>query len=143
MALDLYKMINPIEHSKNKELADKYKIEPYVIAADIYANKDMYGQGGWSWYTGAAGWYFVCLFKYILGVKIESNIMSFEPHIPENWSFFRIKYKYKKSIYNIIIRNLSGKSGAVYKVKINGVDAKNKKLFLYDDGNTYEVEVFI
>ena len=136
-------MINPIEHSKNKELADEYKIEPYVIAADIYTNKDMYGQCGWSWYTGSASWYFVCLFKYILGVKIESNIMSFEPHIPENWPAFKVKYKYKNSVYNINIQNISGKSGTVNMVKLNGKKVESKKVFLQDNGNNYEVEVFI
>ena len=72
-ALEFYKMINPIEHSKSKEIAQKYKVEPYVLAADIYGIGNLAGQGGWTWYTGSSSWYYIAGREYILGLKIEKD----------------------------------------------------------------------
>ena len=93
-ATELYKIINPIEHSRTKEAANKYKVEPYVIAADIYGCNNLAGRGGWTWYTGSASWFYVAGIEYILGMKINNNILSFNPCIPKDWKEFSIKYKH-------------------------------------------------
>ncbi len=135
-------MINPIEHSRTKEEAEKYKVEPYVIAADIYGAKNLAGMGGWTWYTGSSSWYYQAGIEYILGFRIENNKIKFSPCIPKGWKEYSIRYKYKDSIYNIKIKNLNHKNGGVTKVLVNGKDAKNE-IYLDGSGKIFNVEVEI
>lgn len=109
-ALELYRMINPIEHARTKEASNKYKVEPYVISADIYGASNLVGRGGWTWYTGSASWYYIAGIEYILGLKIEKGYMKIEPCIPKDWKEYQIQYKWKESIYNIIVKNPNGKN---------------------------------
>ena len=109
-AMELYKMINPIEHSKTYELMQKYKVEPYVICADIYGKGNLAGRGGWTWYTGSSSWYFNAGIEYILGMKIENGNITIKPSIPKEWKEYKIKYNYKDTIYNITVRNFSEKN---------------------------------
>ena len=109
-ALELYRMINPIEHSRTKEASKKYKVEPYVIAADIYGAGNLAGRGGWTWYTGSSSWYYKAGIEYILGLKIEKGYIKIEPCIPRDWKEYQIQYKWKESIYNIRVKNPNGKN---------------------------------
>ena len=139
-ATELYRMINPIEHSKTKDSALKYKVEPYSIPADVYGNGNLLGRGGWTWYTGSSGWYYVAGIEYILGMKINNNVLSFNPCIPKDWTDINIKYKYIDSIYNIIISNPNRKNKGVIKVKINGKDSRNN-IELDGSGKIFNVEI--
>ena len=103
-------MINPIEHSRTKEASNKYKVEPYVIPADIYGAGNLVGRGGWTWYTGSSSWYYKAGIEYILGLKIEKEYMQIDPCIPKEWKEYEIKYKYKSNLYNIKIKNPNGKN---------------------------------
>ena len=98
---EMYKMINPIEHSKTKEEALKYKVEPYVIEADIFSEDNLAGRGGWTWYTGSSGWMYTLQVEYILGLKIRHGILKVEPCVPKDWDKFQVKFKWKNAIYNI------------------------------------------
>ena len=138
-ALELYKMINPIEHSRTKESSQKYKVEPYVIPADIYGASNLAGRGGWTWYTGSASWYYKAGIENILGLKIEKEYIKIEPCIPSNWKEYNIKYKWKDSYYNITIKNPNGKNVGVTEIKINGEKVENK-IKLKDTGN-YNIEI--
>ena len=109
-ALELYRMINPIEHSRTKEASNKYKVEPYAMPADIYGAGNLVGRGGWTWYTGSSSWYYKAGIEYILGLKIEKEYMQIDPCIPKEWKEYEIKYKYKSNLYNIKIKNLNGKN---------------------------------
>lgn len=124
-ALEYFRMINPIEHSRTKETANKYKVEPFSIAADIYGVGNLAGRGGWTWYTGSSSWYYKAGIEYILGLKIEKGILKIEPCIPNNWKEYSIKYKWKESIYNIKIQNPEGKCTGVSKVLLNGNEVQN------------------
>ena len=135
-------MINPIEHSRTKEAANKYKVEPYVLAADIYGKENLAGRGGWTWYTGSSSWYYIAGIKYILGLKISDNKLKIEPCIPKEWKEYKIKYKYKKSIYNFKIINNDGKNFGVDKVFVNGNEIKDE-INLDGSGNVYNVEVYM
>ena len=121
-----YRMINPIEHSRTKEAANKYKVEPYVISADVYTQKNLAGRGGWSWYTGSSSWMYEAGIKYILGLNIENGYLSIRPCIPNDWKEYSIKYKYKNSIYNINVKNPNGKNNTVESFKVNGKEYKIK-----------------
>ena len=93
-ATELYKMVNPIEHSKNKQLADKFKVEPFSIPADIYGAGDLIGRGGWTWYTGSAGWFYRVGVEEILGIKKYGDSLVLDPKVPNSFKDFEIKYKY-------------------------------------------------
>ncbi len=100
-AFDIYKKINPIEHSLTKESADKYKVEPYVVEADICSEETLAGRGGWTWYTGSSSWLYKMQTEYILGIKINQGIMKIEPCVPEEWKKFEVKFKYGNAEYTI------------------------------------------
>lgn len=141
-ALELYRMINPIEHSRTKDACNKYKVEPYSMPADIYGASNLAGRGGWTLYTGSASWYYDAGIEYILGLKIENGVMKFEPCIPKDWKEYLIKYKWGKSIYNIKIKNPNQKNTGVEKVFLNGSEVENG---IRLDGNNgiYNVEVIM
>ena len=115
-AFEMFRMINPIEHSRTKEASSIYKVEPYVIAADVYTKTNMAGRGGWTWYTGSSSWYFIAGIKYILGINIENGRLKVEPHIPKNWSGYTVRIKYKERIYVIKVENNEQNE----KITING-----------------------
>lgn len=141
-ALDFYRMINPIEHTRTKEAVQKYKVEPYVIAADIYGAKNLAGRGGWTWYTGSSSWYYMAAIEYILGIKIENEFLSFSPCIPKDWKEYKIKYKWKKTLYNIKVINQNREDRKVEKIIIDGQENENK-IKLQNDEKTHFIEVII
>lgn len=141
-AVELFKMITPIEHARTKDAANKYKVEPYVIAADVYGAQNLAGTGGWTWYTGSSSWYYLAGIQYILGLNIFHNIMSLNPCIPKNWEQFKIKYKFGESIYNIIAKNPNRKNQGVSKIFINGVKAENR-IPLVADGKVFNIEIIM
>lgn len=140
-AYEHYRMINPIEHAKTKDEANKYKVEPYVIAADVYGGTDLLGRGGWTWYTGSSSWYYRAGIEYILGLKIEEGKLKVEPCIPSDWREYSIQYKYKNTIYNINVKNLNGKNTGVEKIFVNGKELQEVELV--DDGQIHEIEVLM
>ena len=147
-------MINPINHSNTKEKAEKYKVEPYVIAADVYGAGNLLGQGGWTWYTGSSSWYYKAGIEYILGLKIKNGELSINPCIPKEWNTYSIKYKYKTSTYNINVLNLSKNetseitsfkqdTSQIKSFKLDGEEIPDKKIKLQDTGQTHEIEIAI
>ncbi len=134
-------MISPINHTNNIEKVNTYKIEPYVIAADIYSNKDMLGRGGWSWYTGSSSWFYKAGIENILGIKIEKGILKINPCIKSDWKEYEIRYRFGKSIYEIKVYNPDGKNTGVEEIKINGIIQKEKEVILRDDGKNYNIEI--
>ena len=141
-AVELYKMITPIEHARTKEAANKYKVEPYVISADIYGAQNLAGRGGWTWYTGSSSWYYLAGIENILGIKIYHNILSIDPCISKDWKEYTIRIKYGESIYNIKVNNPNGKNVGVSKVTINGDETENK-IKLDDSGKIYNIDVIM
>ena len=140
-ALEYYRMINPIEHSRTKEMATKYKVEPYIIPADIYGTESLIGRGGWTWYTGSSSWFYKAGIENILGLNIRKNVLKIEPCIPKDWKEYTIKYRYKNSIYNIKVKNENGKNTGVEKFYLNGREVVEKQIILNCDGGIYEIEV--
>ena len=133
-AYEYYQMINPIERSKTKEDADIYAIEPYVVSADIYSNKDKKARGGWSWYTGSAGWYYRVGLTEILGFKKRGNKLFIRPNNP--FESYDITYRYLNSIYEIHVEK--GKEKKIY------VDNKQvEEIELIDDNKTHQISVIV
>ena len=138
-ATELYRMINPIEHARTKEASNKYKVEPYVIPADIYGCSNLAGRGGWTWYTGSSSWYYKAGIEHILGLKVRNRFLSIEPCIPKDWKEYSIRYKWKNSIYNIKVKNPNGKNNGVEKIILNGIEVKNK--IQLEDVGIFNIEV--
>ena len=141
-AFEFYRMINPIEHSRTKDASNKYKVEPYVIAADVYGQGNLIGRGGWTWYTGSSSWYYKAGIEYILGLKIENGYMTINPCIPKDWKEYQIQYKWKESIYHINVKNPDGKNSGVTKVLLNENEVENK-IKLDGSRRIYHVEVIL
>ena len=140
-ALELYRMINPIEHARTKDASNKYKVEPYVISADIYGANNLAGRGGWSWYTGSSSWYYKVGIEYILGLKIERRYMKIQPCIPKEWKEYEIKYKWKNTLYNIKVEN-NNKNTEVSKVFLDNVEVENN-IKLEDENTIYNIKVIM
>ena len=139
-ATEFYRMINPIEHARTKEATQKYKVEPYVIPADVYGAQNLSGRGGWTWYTGSSSWFYIAGIQYILGINMNDNVLSFNPCIPKSWKEYEIKYKYGDSIYNIKVINPNGKNTGVTKVMIDGIETQNE-IKLDGSGKIFNIEV--
>ena len=137
-AFEYYRMINPIEHTRTKEAANIYKVEPYVVAADVYGKANLAGRGGWTWYTGSSSWMFIAGIKYILGINIEGGVLRVEPHVPDSWDGYSVRFHYGDSIYNVkVIKNVEEK-----KVLLNGEEVKDFAIRLNTNGGIYNVEVY-
>lgn len=142
-AVEYFRMINPIEHSRTKDAVLKYKVEPYIVSADIYGQGNLAGRGGWTWYTGSSSWMYLAGIKYILGLNIEKDYMSFKPAISSLWKEYSIRYKYGKTVYNIKVLNTHGRSTGVEKVYLNGMIVDDKRIHLNSAGGVNEVVVEI
>ena len=142
-ATEFYRMVNPIEHRRTKDAAIKYKVEPFVIPADIYGEGNLAGRGGWTWYTGSSSWFIKAGLEYILGLHIKNNVLKIEPCIPKSWKEFLIRYKFGDSIYNIKVLNPNGKNSGVSSISVNGQILENKEIFLDRSGKIFNVECIL
>ena len=142
-AVEYFRMINPIEHTRTKEEVMKYKVEPYVIPADVYGKDNLSGRGGWTWYTGSSSWMYIAGIKYILGINIENGYMNFNPSISSNWKEYSIKYRYEETIYNIKFNNVNEKNKGIQKVTLDGAIIEDKKIKLINTQNIHDIEIYI
>ena len=102
-AWELFALINPIHHGASPSQIATYKVEPYVIAADVYALAPHIGRGGWTWYTGSAGWMYRLLVETLLGLQLEGNQLRLAPRLPKAWTAFTVHYRYRQTLYHIRI----------------------------------------
>ncbi len=142
-AFEFFKMINPIEHARTKEAAQKYKVEPYVVAADVYGAQNLAGRGGWTWYTGSSSWLYLAGIEYILGLKVKNGFLRIEPCIPKEWEEYKISYQYGKTKYKITIKNPEKKNTGIARLRINGMEREETQVKLMDDGKIYEIEAIL
>ena len=140
-AWELLDMINPINHSKSREAVYTYKVEPYVMAADVYAVSPHVGTGGWTWYTGSAGWTYQLITESLLGIKLAGDQMSFDPCIPEDWGTYKIHYRYKETVYHITFMQEDSTGDTT--MKMDDADINGSTLTLVDDGKEHIVAVTI
>lgn len=139
-ALELYQMINPITHSDNEQIIERYKVEPYVVAADVYTADGQLGRGGWTWYTGSASWMYRVGIEAILGLTKHGETLTLNPCIPKDWDSFSIEYAYCRSRYSITVRNHAQVESGVSLVEMDGV-VTDGTIRLRDDGATHSVLV--
>lgn len=136
---ELLDMINPINHGRTKEEVSTYKVEPYIMAADVYKVPSHLGRGGWTWYTGSAGWMYQCIIQSFLGLKQRGEHLSFNPCLPADWEPCTIAYRYKDTTYNITINCASLRGTA--RVTLDGANQSGNSLLLVNDQKPHEVVV--
>ena len=134
-------MINPVNHTRTQEAVAVYKVEPYVVAADVYAVLPHVGRGGWSWYTGSAGWLYRLMLETLLGVTLEGGKLHSNLACPSEWDRFTLDYRYGETTYHITVLRVGGMSKAG--IAIDGVDQSNNFVSLVDDRVSHAVEVRI
>lgn len=131
---EYFRIINPIEHARTKEAVFKYKVEPYVVSADVYSNSNMQGRGGWTWYTGSSSWLFIAGFEYILGVRKKGEYLNVIPCIPKEWESYSVEYKYKDALYVINVYNPEHRSCGVKTIYLDNDEQTSNSIKLQKDG---------
>ena len=140
-AAELFHMLNPINHADTPGKATRYQVEPYVIAADIYSQPPHSGSGGWTWYTGSAGWMYRLGIEAILGIIRLRNTLIIGPCIPTNWPGFKVDYRFGGTHYKINVENPDGVNRGVRQILLNGIPLPDNRIPLTDDGRQHEVRV--
>jgi|GEM_PF-16806 len=140
-AVEILQLLNPVEHARDKTQSSLYKVEPYVIAADVYSLEGQVGRGGWTWYTGSAGWMYRVWVEAVLGFQPRQDKLFINPSIPKDWKQFALRYRFGNSLYNITVENPDGVNGGVAVIELEGAPLKEKFIPLVDDGNTHHVVV--
>lgn len=139
-AWHLFDLLNPIHHGGNPEEIATYKVEPYVIAADIYAVSPHTGRGGWTWYTGSAGWTYRLIVETLLGANLEGEQLRLNPRLPANWPSYKIHYRYRQTVYHITISRLTADWADGNQLFLDGNELNSKTLPLVDDRQEHFVE---
>jgi cellobiose phosphorylase len=140
-AWDLFTLLSPIQHSTTPEQIATYKVEPYVVVADVYAVAPHAGRGGWTWYTGSAGWMYRLLAETLLGANLEGSQLRLAPRMPNAWTSFKIHYRYHQTIYHITISRLEADSADDSLICVDGHEAPGNILPLQDDHKEHIVEL--
>lgn len=138
---ELFKLINPIYHSETPEKIARYRVEPYVVPADVYSASHQIGRGGWTWYTGSAGWMVRLVVEKILGLQREGNHLTINPCIPKDWREYEVRYCFGAAIYHIRLVNLQGAKDSEIKLTLDGSSLHSKTLLLSDDGGEHTVHI--
>jgi len=141
-AWELLSMINPINHARSPEGIATYKVEPYVVAADVYALPPHTGRGGWTWYTGSAAWMYRLIVESLLGLRLEVDKLYFVPCLPADWEIFKVHYRYRETVYHITVLQERSGNGET-SVTVDGVELHDKAIPLVDDRQEHSVEVRI
>jgi len=143
-AWELTAMINPVNHARTAKGADTYVVEPYVVAADVYALAPHAGRGGWTWYTGSAGWMYRLVVESLLGLSLEADRLRFAPCLPLEWNEFTIRYRYRETSYHISVQRAKVEADEDLEgttVMVDGVAQEGNFLLLADDRQEHRVEV--
>jgi cyclic beta-1,2-glucan synthetase len=145
-AWELLTMINPVNHASSPAGVATYKVEPYVIAADVYAVKPHTGRGGWTWYTGSAGWMYRLIVESLLGLRLEVDKLYFAPCLPADWKTFKMHYRYRETVYHIVVSQTRAADDAKIgetSITVDGVERLDMAIPLIDDRQEHSVEVKI
>ena len=142
-AVELFNLINPIYHSDTPEKIDRYRVEPYVIAADVYSVEPFVGRGGWTWYTGSASWMYRLGIERILGLQRAGETLLIQPSVPKTWPEYEINYRFGGTLYHIVVKNAGNGISQDQKMTLDGKALADGSIPLSDDGGTHEVAVTV
>jgi cyclic beta-1,2-glucan synthetase len=139
----LFSLLNPINHARTRANVQRYKVEPYVVAADVYANPRHVGRGGWTWYTGSAGWMQRAGIESILGLRLRGEVLHLDPCIPKSWPSFEMLVRYRSARYKILVENPDGAGRGIASAQLDDTVIVERPLHvpLGDDGITHHLRV--
>jgi cyclic beta-1,2-glucan synthetase len=140
-AVELFDLLNPVKHALDPDSVNLYKVEPYVVAADIYGRPPHTGRGGWTWYTGSASWLFRVGLEAILGFHLKGDHLAIDPRIPGDWPGFEVAYRYRSARYRIAVENPEGVESGARSATLDGQTVDPSSIPLSDDGGDHEVIV--
>jgi len=140
-AWELFGMLNPVHHGATSARIATYKVEPYVVAADVYAVAPHVGRGGWTWYTGSAGWMYRLLVETLLGVNLEGEQLRLAPRMPQAWTSYKIHYRYRQTVYHISITRLAADAGGAASLVLDGREIGGTVIPLRDDRQEHVAEL--
>jgi cyclic beta-1,2-glucan synthetase len=143
---ELLSMLNPIRHADSPTGVQRYKVEPYVACADVYSVSPHVGRGGWTWYTGSAGWMYRVTLEWLLGFRVRGENLALDPCIPHGWPGFEVTFRYKSARYEILVENPLGVCRGILAIKLDGevvTGNKNALIPLRDDGAVHKVQVVL
>jgi cyclic beta-1,2-glucan synthetase len=144
-AMELFSLLNPVNRTTTRAAVHRYKVEPYVVAADVYSVAPHAGRGGWTWYTGSAGWMYRAGLEGILGFHLEGSHLRLAPCIPAHWPGFQITFRFHTTRYEISVENPTGVGGGVGRVELDGepLPAGTANVPLVDDGTMHRVRLIL
>ena len=141
---ELFRMLNPINRTTSRAGVQRYKVEPYVMAGDVYAEPPHVGRGGWTWYTGSAGWLYRAGMEWMLGFRVRGASLVIDPCIPRNWPGYSITFRYHSATYNISVENPRSVCRGVVLTEIDGKPAAAPcNIPLADDGIEHNVRIVL
>ena len=142
-ALELWNLLNPIYHATTPAEVEHYKVEPYVVCGDVYGAPPHTGRGGWTWYTGSAGWMYRVALEAILGLRPAGDTLHIEPCIPTGWPGYEVTYRHRSATYRIRVENPAGADRGVWSVAMDGQPIPGGAVPLRDDGQVHDVRVVL
>jgi cyclic beta-1,2-glucan synthetase len=140
---EFFHMLNPVNHGRTAAEVSRYKAEPYVMAGDVYARAPHAGRGGWSWYSGSAGWMYRAGIESMLGLRRRGDAFVVDPCIPSSWPEYRITWRFLDSRYEITVSNPTRRCRGVATVTLDGAPANAAAIPLTNDGRTHDVQVVL
>ncbi|MFC4259666.1 GH36-type glycosyl hydrolase domain-containing protein [Marinobacter lacisalsi] len=142
-AWEFFAILNPVNHGSTPEAIERYKVEPYVMCADIYGVSPHIGRGGWTWYTGAAGWMYRLTTETLLGLQLEGDHLRIAPCVPVDWTGYRIQYRFGDTVYDITVSRTGESPGQVSRVVVDGTERPDTRIPMVDDHEDHVVEVHL
>jgi len=142
-AMELFHMLNPINHMRAAENVDRYRVEPYAVAADVYGHPMHLGRGGWTWYTGSSGWMYRTAIEGLLGLRREAQAFTVDPCIPAMWPGCKIEWRVEGTLFRIEVTNPEHRCRGVQSAAIDGVTVDPRAIPLRLDGKTHDVKVVL
>jgi cyclic beta-1,2-glucan synthetase len=139
----LFHMLNPVNHTRTKGDVARYKAEPYAVAGDVYARAPNIGRGGWSWYTGSAGWMYRAGLEYILGLRRRGATFSIDPCIPSLWPTYQITWTFHGTRYEILVSNPERRCRGVARATLDGGIVDSGAIPFIEDGGNHQVHVVL
>jgi len=142
-AWELFSLLNPIRHAMDLTEVEHYKVEPYVVAADIYAIEPHTGHGGWTWYTGSAGWMYRLIVETLLGLRLEVDQLQVNPRLPRVWESLKLHYRYRDTFYHIAVKRAGTEGAQPVRMIVDGKEQPDARIHLVNDLLEHVVEMEI
>jgi cyclic beta-1,2-glucan synthetase len=136
-------LLNPISHSSTRAGMHRYKVEPFVVAADVYSMPPHVGRGGWTWYTGSAGWMYQAAIGTILGFQLRGERFEINPCIPKAWREYEISFRTGSTLYRIRVENPNGVCRGIASLEVDGIAQSASAINIVDDGQSHLVRVVL